>query len=382
MTDTIDAIGIAVPRQWVELPVDQERFDRMRGRLRDQWADASAWDRSQLRYAELLLVRLRRDLLRGRPQFAAMYLSPPLVDDASEPPVPASSSAVAADEPSSTSTTASAAASPSEETSPPDGSTDTGDAAEDDRQMLTASVVVGTYTRDDFGTDGDLSLGTIAMAFAEGTSTSASAAAQGGMRVTNVEPPALHGLPLGPSVRLRRLYEVVGPALRNDRFFGETYFTPVATDGSRCVVTHFVTPNLGLTTEFSTLFEQIAETVTGFAPDHPVDFDSAWVETGASSGTSGTSDRAVDQTGTPDSEASASSDDEAPATAEAMPALDPVDPELQRDLQREVEFDDDLPSADELLAAAPKPFDGQAPDEHADASTPEAPPADPASGER
>ena len=61
------------PREWVNMPVELRAFETMCGELRRRWREAPDWDRTDERQAELLLGRVRSELVHHNVRFAAMY---------------------------------------------------------------------------------------------------------------------------------------------------------------------------------------------------------------------------------------------------------------------------------------------------------------------
>lgn len=244
-----DSIGIALPREWLQIPVERAEFDTFCSELRRQWAEDNGWDRTTQRRAELLLSRIRRDIVRAGIQFIALYVSSPTDEDR-------------------------AAAAPVSDDM-------TADPAADEVLMATCSV--GKYTKESLGAKVGLTLGNLTMAFGRKPNAEAEGPGDGAKReysrIVNIEPPMYHDLPIGKSVRLRRMYELLEPGVLPQRFFGETYMTPVGDDGEECTITHFTTINLQLARVFSELFEAIAGTITEFGEDDPTEFESPWVDT-------------------------------------------------------------------------------------------------------
>lgn len=246
-TGEFDSLGVALPREWVELPVERSAFDRMCSEMRTRWADDDGWDRTTQRRAELLLSRIRRDLVRHGLQFAASLVSSPTDDDRRQ------SAPMAVD------------------------GAEQDEAADD---VIMATCTIGTYTKESFGAKIDLTLGNLTMAFGRRPDADADASGTGSpyRRIVNVEPPMFHELPIGTSVRLRRLYELHEPGVLPQRFYGESYLTPLDPAGGRCVIAHFTTINLDLARLLGELFEAIAGTLTLFGPDDPTAFASEWVD--------------------------------------------------------------------------------------------------------
>ena len=248
-----DSIGIATPREWIPLPIERGDFDRFCDDARRRWQQ-QGWDRTTERRAEILLARIRRDLQRAGVQYASMFVSTP---DGSDPVDDGADTGAVADAAADTDTGA-----------------DTADAGSDaGRQLLMATCVVGIYDKEELGAKVPLSLGNLAMAFGRKPKPEA-----GFQKITNLEPPTLHKLPLGSSVRLRRMYKLRQPGGLPERFFGESYLVPIGEGGQRCVICHFVTPNVNVSSLFSELFVQIAATLTGWTPDQETSFESEWVD--------------------------------------------------------------------------------------------------------
>jgi len=240
--DKPDSIGIAIPNEWTQLPVERAEFDRFCSEARSRWVEAE-WDRTTQRQADLLLNRMRREIIRHGIQFVAMFVGEPTDDDR-------------------------AAMAPVDGEDP------------DAKDVLMGTVTVGTYTKEMLGAKGDLKLGNLIMAFgSRHRRQQPDVSALRYKSITNLEPPMLHDLAIGRSVRLRRLYELLTEGFLPQRFYGETYLTPLDEAGSRCTITNFTTPNLGLAPVFSELFEKIAGTITFWTPDQDTTFESEWVDT-------------------------------------------------------------------------------------------------------
>jgi hypothetical protein len=205
----IDSFAIALPEAWVSLPVDTADFDRFAADLRRRWRAEPTYERTTERKAELLLQRVRREMVKRSIRLAAMCY-----DDAVE------------------------------------------------GEPLMAVATFAAYTRADLDTDLPLTTPTLFTAFA-GSPKKPTAAG----RTTNVEPPCIHRLPCGDAVRLRRLYEPTVSSMTKEPCFGETFVVPLADDGEAAGVLQFATVNIDLASRFSVLFERIAQTLTLLMPD-------------------------------------------------------------------------------------------------------------------
>lgn len=239
-----DSLGIAVPREWVQLPVERTPFDQFCTEMRATWADELGWDRTTQRQAELLLGRIRRDVVRAGIQFVAMYVAS---NEEAADPGPAEL----------------------------EGAAPRQDPLAD--EVLMATCTVGTYSRESLRAKLPLTLGNLAMAFGRRADEPDTGERQY-KSIVNLDPPAIHQLPIGTSIRLRRLYELHEPGLLPQRFYAETYLTPADPAGETCTIAQFTTINLPLAPIFSELFESIAGTITHFRDADPTEFESEWVD--------------------------------------------------------------------------------------------------------
>lgn len=274
-TADYDSLGIVTPAEWIALPIDRPDFDRFCAEAGRRWRE-EGWDRTTQRRAEILLARIRRDLDRAGVQYAAMFAGS---GDESE---------------GSDGTDDGKGGTDDGKDGKEDGKDGGKDGGKDDgkgggqdggkdggkggpgreAELLLATCVVGTYTKEELGAKVPLSLGNLAMAFGRKPRSD-----KDFDRITNLEPPTLHkGVPLGASVRLRRMYKLRRPGALPDRFYGETFLVPIGDDGQRCVICHLVTPNIKVSSLFSELFVQIANTLTAWSPDETTSYVDEWVD--------------------------------------------------------------------------------------------------------
>ena len=239
-----DSIGIGLPREWIEIPVERDRFERFRSELDGSW-EQSGWDRTTRRRAELLLNRIRREIGRVGVQFASLYVDHPTDEEFDL----------------------------ARRTTAESGEVG-GESELDPDDILMAACIVGVYTRADLGAKIPLTLGNLVMAYG----TKPGRDEPGQAKVTNLEPPTIFEMPAGKSVRLRRLYELPQPGMLPQRYYGETFLMPIDEAGDRIAIVNFTTVNLPIARVFSELFEAVAGTVTLFRPDDPTTFESDWVE--------------------------------------------------------------------------------------------------------
>jgi hypothetical protein len=221
MIADVDTFGIGLPEAWVSLPLPTADFDRFKSDLFTRWRAEPDYDKTTERKAELLLNRVRGELTRHGARFAAAYFDAGLAE---------------------------------------------GVAAVDGPLLpMMAVCTFAVYSRNDLDTDAKLTLPTLFAAFARRADPDT---ANG--TIDNVEPPMVHQLNAARCVRLRRLCRPhgFGPAAQ-DPFYAETFIMPLADDGEAAGVLQFATVNIDLATDFSTLFEAIAQTMTLFTPNDP-----------------------------------------------------------------------------------------------------------------
>ena len=220
-----DSLTLALPDEWVAMPLDAAQFDRFRAELVTKYRADPNYSKTAERKLELLMNRARGELVRQGARLVAVYFDAGLPEDAAEPA-----------------------------TSP------------EDLLAMMAVATFAVYTRNDLETDLRLSVGTLFGAFAKNAHSDTKHGT-----VTNLEPPTLHELPCGRAVRLRRLYKQRGFGIdqHQEPFFAESYILPLGDDGEAAGVLQFATTNIDLAAPFSALFERIAATMKLLTPDQP-----------------------------------------------------------------------------------------------------------------
>lgn len=227
-TTQADSYGLVVPQQWVEIPVDDEGFDRYSRDLRRQLAALDGWNKTAERRLDLLFSQLRNDIAVGNVRMAAVWAQA-IEDLNGEPGIMiagvALSKLVAA------------------ELTPNVPSVST------DRLMV---------------------------------SLSQPSSAADGERIVDLEAPARIVLAhAGEAVRLKRMYERELSVLDTLRYYAQSYLVP-HDDGAAICVVQFTTLNVEEASLLDELFEAIAQSLRIFGPDDPTDFgESLLVEDGA-----------------------------------------------------------------------------------------------------
>jgi hypothetical protein len=220
----IDAVGISLPEYWVALPTSRADFDRTVGGFRRRWRD-DGLSRIDQRRCELMLQRVRRQLVDGGVQFAGAAFEQGLRPGVEDTP--------------------------------------------QNTEALVAVCTFSVLSNLDLQTDVRLSIPVLYSAFAKRGPDNELA------KITDLEPAEVCALPAGRAVRLRRLYQLTEPQRRLERWYAETYVLPVGAQGDAAGVLQFCTTNVGLAGEFSGLFASYAETLTFFGPDDPTEMNTS-----------------------------------------------------------------------------------------------------------
>ena len=207
-----DSIGLRLPEMWSEYPLDEREFRAQLSNLVAEATEAPDISRAQVRQFEMFLVGVR-DLALG----ANVILSSGFVDS---------------------------------------------EAADSSGQPIAGTVFVSMLTREDLGTDIPLTTDLVIASLARRAKESESQ-----FQVDEIEPPKkveTAGLPAVKTVRLLRSKS----AQQTLKVFVQSIFVPVA-NGEGVVAMQFGTPNVELASDFSDLFDAIADTLRVLTSDEP-----------------------------------------------------------------------------------------------------------------
>lgn len=239
----IDTFGVALPPEWIRVPLDTAGFE---GFVREQRARLTApggVSRTAERQFELILRQLRNDCRRENVTLAALMALPiagsgELIDleraGGADAPTPA-----------------------------------------DVVGVLAATCTISAISTASVGTDLPLTVHTIAAAMARRPDTT-----DEGVEVIDLETPAIITLPAGPAVKLVRVHRHPSRALQlapggrggptHLEIFAHHVLVPYD-DGRRAAVVTFSSPNCDLARPLSELFDEIAATFRMFGGDDPTD---------------------------------------------------------------------------------------------------------------
>jgi len=215
--NAVDSIRLDLPAEWRSLPVDvAELRERLASEvLADELSRLSVVER---RRAELFLQRIVADLESSNVGLFALLFEEIEVD-------------------------------PDAETIP-----------------LVATCAVSVLDRAALGTNAPLSAEVVLAAMSLDAPD-----ADSRTTATNLEPPAIVELAVGPAVRVVRLLEQQISARDQMRVFTETFFVPVADAFDRLVVAQFSTPDVDDSREFSDLFGALAQTIRFYREGEPTE---------------------------------------------------------------------------------------------------------------
>ncbi|MDW3217072.1 MAG: hypothetical protein R8F63_00555 [Acidimicrobiales bacterium] len=218
---TIDSYGLMLPEGWTAVPLDEAGLRTHLEEVVAPLREEDGWTKAMERRVELLMRTLVHELRSQRVSFAA-GVTHLIVEPGTD---------------------------------------------EVDGRLMTASCTISTTTAGDLGSPIDITPDVLIRLF------SAQRDREDGTRITDLEPPCVHPLSVGDSVRLRRLVEGAGAAVGDDdAVFIETYLVPHASDG-RLIVCQYSTPVVEESPLFSRLFEAMQSTFRVFEEGEPTVFE-------------------------------------------------------------------------------------------------------------
>ncbi|HWL45400.1 MAG TPA: hypothetical protein VNQ73_20830 [Ilumatobacter sp.] len=214
----VDSFGLALPPEWVCLPLDAPAFERFARQQRRTLADRGELSRPAQRRHELVIRQLRNDCVRQGVTLAAVFATP-LDAGAGQAP-----------------------------------------------DLLAATCTLSTLTQTGLATDLPLTVHTI-LAATSRTDRGDTA------DIADLEPPAAVDLPGGPAVKLVRMHRVGGDnadGTSGVRLLAEHFLVPYD-QGRRAAALTFATPNIEFAGPLRALFDELANTLRLFAGDDPTD---------------------------------------------------------------------------------------------------------------
>jgi hypothetical protein len=134
----------------------------------------------------------------------------------------------------------------------------------DPPSQLTATCAISTLDRESLGVSAPLNAEVVLAAMSLDAPADAS-----GTTTTNLVPPAIVPMPVGPTVRLIRLLEQRLSVKDTLRIFTMSFFIPVPDAFDQLIVAQFATPNLPDSRPFAELFNTLAATIRFYREGEP-----------------------------------------------------------------------------------------------------------------
>lgn len=226
----IDSFGIALPPEWVRVPLGDD-FEDFARQQRDRLAEDGPLSKTAQRQIELMLRQLRNDCRRADVSLAAVMMS--LVDT---------------------------------ETGAASTATGAASNALDNSQLLSATCTLSSLSRAKMDTQLPLTVNTLAAALAKIPES------DDGTDVVNLEPPAIVGTEAGKAVKVVRLLTLPPAPVTRERLslFTQNFFVPFA-EGNRSAVVSFSSPTTSYARPLSSLFDAMMSTFRMYGGDEPTD---------------------------------------------------------------------------------------------------------------
>lgn len=219
-----DSLMLTLPDAWDDLPLEPDEYSRYVEAQTERLKDSGLLSRSDLRQFEMLLVALRSIIHDQRVVLAATYFQN------------------------------------QEELGAADA-----DEIPDDREavLLMASLAMSVARREDFQTDVPLRAEVIIDGLADDSQSEGKA-----VRYVALEPPTICEIAGLTAAKLVRVMTVETSPGEEFKQFSQTYMVPIA-EGDAVVVMQFTTINVIYSSQFSELFDAIAQTLRILYPDQP-----------------------------------------------------------------------------------------------------------------
>lgn len=207
----VDSFGLALPPEWVRLPLDPHEFERFARRQRRAMAAHGSLSRPAQRQFELVLRQLRNDCARHDVSLVAVFATP-VAGERGTPPA-----------------------------------------------LLAATCTLAVLTQRGLATDLPLTVHTVLAALTRGADAGCA----------DVERPVAVELPAGSAVKLVRRHRA-GPDPGALELFAEHFLVPYD-DGRRAAALSLATPNVDLADAMRGLFDELANSLRLFAGGQPTD---------------------------------------------------------------------------------------------------------------
>lgn len=222
MTVLPDSVALALPEEWVDIPLGNAAYREFMEKQLQALQEAGFQDRANLRQLELLMELGHQLATSARVMMASSLVALMSGADSEE---------------------------------------------EDDAVVLMANLVVSGFLREELDTDIPLRAEILAESYSRRSPSDDENA-----RYDHIEPPSVCKIGGYNAARLVRLMSLPPERGSDIKQFMQTYLVSVA-DGDAVIVLQFSTMNFELAREFSELFETIAQTLRVLYPDDPTFLD-------------------------------------------------------------------------------------------------------------
>lgn len=209
-----DSIALALPEEWDDIPLEKAEYRAVAKKQLQALKEAGLNDRADLRQFELLMELGHQLATAARVMMASSLVA--LMGNSEE---------------------------------------------EDDTTILMANLIVSGFLREDLGTDVPLRAGILAESYSRRAPSDDEKA-----RYDLIEPPSICEIGGYEAAKLLRLMSLPPERGVDIKQFIQTYLVSVA-EGDAVIVLQFSTMNFEIASDFSELFEAIAQTLRVLYPD-------------------------------------------------------------------------------------------------------------------
>ena len=251
MIAAIDGFVIAVPPDWIRIPLDRTEFDRAIKASRKRFASDTSISKTDLHRLDLLIAALRNDF-----ESANVRLLAALIMNVEAETQPDSADRILGDE----------------EIRRKDGnSVAKQGTSEGEVTLLLATVSVSVMSRFDLGSDVPLTPAVLKVAF----DLEHERSPDHYIRVTNLDPPEIVQLPAGESVKLVQLHSRrrAGPVPAD--VFVQQFYIPLDPGGDEAALILFTSPSIEVAQPLSELFDAMMDTFEILSDRDGLDVDRA-----------------------------------------------------------------------------------------------------------
>lgn len=244
---TVHSLAIAVPPDWIRIPLDQDGFDAVVKGQRRRLAAEHSISKTDLRRLDLTISALRNDLESANVRMlAALVIGVDMAEDDID------SEAETQEE--------------EDEQVSIMNRTTTG---VEEAQLLLATAAVSVLSRFDLGSDVPLTPSVLKVVFDLDREPDPDSR----IRVANLEDPEIVELPAGKAVKLVQLHTNDNAVSEAAAMFVQQFYVPLDPDGTETALVLFTSPSIEVAQPLSELFDAMMETFEILRDDSEADLD-------------------------------------------------------------------------------------------------------------